>query len=151
MMPYELISQLEDTPRWLAVAAERLSGSEDDQREEEWSFSELLSHIEASDHILASRVMQVLVRPGVALPSFDERRWADVARRLGTSVTDRLDGFIARRKELVSLLQDLKSEEWDLSGIHDESGAVSIHQIVEKLASHESEHRGQAEALGTNK
>lgn len=146
--PIELISELEKAPRWLTATAERLSGAEDGTTEGEWSFAELVSHIVASDVIVSSRVMQVLVRPGVVLPGFDERRWAEIATRSGASIEEQLKLFIGTRMHLIKLLRDLDEEEWKWKGIHEEAGEISILQIVQKLASHEAEHVAQAERMG---
>src|SRR4051794_13313900 len=44
----------------------------------EWSPRDILAHIRASDDILSPRLIQILVRDEPPLPSFDERRWAEV-------------------------------------------------------------------------
>lgn len=143
----QLLIELEQTSVWLDRTAAALAGRESQSAMGEWSFSELLDHLIASDQILATRVMQVLVRPGVMLPAFDERRWAQETSRFGRSIQQRLTAFTHGRKELLAVLRSLDPSEWQLSGDHEEAGPMTIHAIVRKLADHESEHRRQAEAL----
>lgn len=143
----DLISQLEQSIVWLTATAARLGGSRGNKGTKEWSFVELLGHIIASDEIVASRVLQVLVRPGVALASFDERRWAEMSLRSETTMEESLQIFTLKRGRLLKVLRNLSEREWAMTGVHEEAGELSIAEIVKTLSDHEAEHRAQAEAM----
>ena len=114
---------------------------------DEWSAAEVLEHLFAADAILAPRLLQILVRPGVALPAFDERVWATLVARAGLTLAQRLDLFAAQRAALVGLARTLTPAEWALEGEHEVAGRRSVHQIASHLVGHEQEHVEQLRAL----
>jgi hypothetical protein len=114
----------------------------------EWSPMDALTHIRASDAIIAPRVWQILVRPGVRFPGFDEARWRSFVARADEPLADQLAAFLARRAELVALLRTLTPDEWESRGEHEEFGSVTVRTLVERgIVHHEAEHLAQIEAL----
>ena len=107
----------------------------------------MVAHLVAADAILAPRLVQILVRPGVALPAFDERVWAEVTARAGLTLDQRLDLFAAQRAALVGLARALTPAEWALEGQHEVAGPRSVRQIAAHMAEHEREHVDQLRAL----
>lgn len=149
MLPQELCDQLQSSPAWISAALEILPQELRDRRprEDEWSATEIIRHVLASDAISSPRVVQILIRPGVPLPAFDERAWADQVARGGTDLIDSVKAFGVRRKELVGTLLSLPDECWDLTGEHEHRGAVSVSQICADLVEHEVTHKDQMAAL----
>src|SRR5258705_7485515 len=74
---------------------------------DEWSPAQILTHVRAADAVIAPRVMQVLVRPGVTLADYDERSVGDRLARVQAPVNEAISAFGARRSELVALLGTL--------------------------------------------
>lgn len=142
-----LILHLEQTPVWLAAAVGPDDLMPSTGEGEDWSIGDLAVHVIASDDIIAPRVMQALVRPGVVFAGFDDRRWANISLRSGATLEERLQLFSLKRKQMVRLLRTLSDREWETTGTHDFEGEMSLAQIVKKLLDHEAEHRIQALAM----
>jgi hypothetical protein len=114
----------------------------------QWSPADALGHLRACDAIIAPRVWQILVRPGVRFPGFDEIRWRALVVRADEPVAVQLAAFLARRAELVALLRTLTPDEWDAAGEHEEFGTVTVRTLMERgVVHHEAEHLAQIETL----
>src|SRR6266700_6716489 len=119
-----LISRLATIPARIAGIAVgwksetlQLSSSPD-----EWSALEILAHLRASDEITVPRVYGILMRDEPTFPTFDERRWADIARYTQRDFHELLQLFTLRRNELVQMVSHLSPEDWDRNGIHEVYG-----------------------------
>lgn len=145
----DLCARLTRCPRWLSEALGALPEELRDRRprDDEWSASEIIRHVLASDAISSPRVVQVLVRPGTPLPAFDERVWADYVSRAGTDLVESVLAFRLRREELVGILRSLDEESWLLAGEHERAGITSISRICLDLAEHEELHEQQMKDL----
>jgi hypothetical protein len=112
----------------------------------EWSPRDILAHLRASDDILGSRLIQILVRDQAPLPAFDERRWAEVVGYGSREFESLLATFTARRAELAAMLDGLSPDDWQRAGLHEERGPRTILQLLRILVEHEAEHVAQIEA-----
>jgi hypothetical protein len=117
---------------------------------DEWSPSEVLRHVRASDLIVSSRIWNSLSRPDGVHPGLDERRYGDLLARAGLSAPDQVRAFILRRCELVGLLRGLSDHEWT-TPVPTDFGEVLISRLTGDMALHEQEHLGQlAAAVAAN-
>ena len=114
---------------------------------EVWSANEIIAHMRAVDAIVTSRILMILTREDAPLAAFDERQWAEVARYAEREVQDSLYLFTLQRAEIVHLLRHLPQELWQRSGQHETRGSLSILDIVQDMAEHETEHCAQIETL----
>jgi hypothetical protein len=113
-----------------------------------WSPADALAHLRACDAIIAPRVWQILVRPGVRFPGFDEPRWRALVTRADEPLAAHLAAFLSHRAELLALLRTLTPDEWDTAGEHEEFGPVTIRTLMERgLVHHEAEHLAQIDSL----
>ena len=149
--PNHVIERLRDVPSRIArlfgtLPASRLSAA---PAEGEWSTTEILAHLRASDDVLAYRAYMILARDNPPLPAFDERRWAEVAGYARLDALDSLQTYARRREELVTLLDGLASEAWARTGQHETRGAVTLLDVLTTLLEHEEEHCAQLEAAVT--
>jgi hypothetical protein len=112
-----------------------------------WSAPEILAHLRASDDILAVRAFMILARDNPPLPSFDERRWAEVAGYTQADLHTSLETFKLRRAELVAMLRRAAPADWERIGTHEERGPIALFDIIEHITKHEEEHCEQLEAL----
>jgi hypothetical protein len=113
----------------------------------DWSAAAVLAHMRASDDILAYRAYMILVRDSAPLPSFDERRWAEVAGYTEADFRTSLEAFRLRRAELAAMLRRAGPGDWRRSGVHEERGALALIDIITHVVEHEEEHCAQIEAL----
>jgi hypothetical protein len=145
----DLIARLAATPARIAQA---ISGWAEAQIratsvDSEWSPAEILAHLRASDDILASRVYMILARDDPPMPSFDDRRWAEVAGYSHADVRTSLEAFRLRRAELVAMLRSAAPGDWERTGVHEERGPITLFDIIGHIVEHEEEHCVQIEAL----
>jgi DinB superfamily len=112
-----------------------------------WSVVDILAHIRASDDVVAYRAYVLLTRDNPMLFAYDERRWAEVARYAPLDIRSSLTLYALRRGELVNMLRHTNLDDWQRSGIHEESGPVSLLDVVTFLVEHEEEHLAQLEAM----
>lgn len=112
---------------------------------DEWSPSEVLRHVRASDLIVSSRIWNALTRPDAVHPGLDERRYVDLLVRAGLSTANQVRAFILRRRELVGLLRGLSDHEWT-TPVRTDFGEVPLSRVTAGMASHEQEHLAQLAA-----
>ena len=115
--------------------------------DDQWSAAAILAHLRASDDILAYRAYMILVRDSAPMPSFDERRWAEVAGYTKADFHTSLEAFRLRRAELAAMLRRAGPDDWRRSGVHEERGSLALIDIITHVVEHEEEHCAQIEAL----
>jgi hypothetical protein len=144
----DLIARLSASPARIAEAT--VGWSEGQLRaapDGEWSAAAILAHLRASDDILAYRAYMILVRDSPPMPSFDERRWAEVAGYIEANFHISLEAFRLRRAELVAMLRRAGPGDWQRSGAHEERGQVALTEIISHVVEHEEEHCLQIEVI----
>jgi hypothetical protein len=146
----ELLKRLESAPARFGAALARFEDADSvfDGSAQDWTPTQVLAHVRASNDILEPRIMQVLVRDEPPLPVFDERRWCEVAGYELVPVTELLGVMRARRRELVRILHDLGPDEWERAGLHEKNGRITVLDIARHLADHDDEHIRQIEEAG---
>ena len=145
----DLIDRLSATPARIAQAvagwpAARLRAVPADSA---WSAAEILAHVRATDDILAFRAFMILARDNPPMPSFDERRWAEVAGYTRADFHTSLEAFRLRRAELAAMLGRAAPDDWERTGAHEERGPITLLDVIEGVVEHEEEHCEQLEAL----
>jgi DinB superfamily len=112
-----------------------------------WSAAEILAHLRATDDILAFRAFMILARDNPPMPSFDERRWAEIAGYTWANFHASLEAFRLRRAELADMLRRASSADWERVGAHQERGPITLLDVIEGVVEHEEEHCQQLEAI----
>jgi hypothetical protein len=112
-----------------------------------WSAADILAHLRATDDILAFRAFMILARDNPPMPSFDERRWAEVAGYPQADFHGSLEAFRLRRAELAAMLRRAVAEDWQRTGAHEERGPITLLDVIESVVEHEEEHCEQLEAI----
>lgn len=113
----------------------------------EWSPLQILAHLKASDDIVMPRIPMILTRDHPLLPDVDERMWADIAGYVDAPVDQTLLVFQRRRNETLWQLRRLPDEAWDLVGVHEERGEMTLYAMLASFAAHEEEHLAQLHDL----
>jgi len=149
MQGADLIDRLSAIPARIDQAtagwsAEQLGATPTDG---EWSARAVLAHLRSADDILAYRAYMLLVRDGAPMPSFDERRWAEVAGYTVADFHTSLEAFRLRRAELVAMLRRAGPDDWQRSGLHEERGPIALIDIITHVVEHEEEHCAQLAAI----
>jgi hypothetical protein len=112
-----------------------------------WSAVEVLAHLRASEAIVAPRLYQIVVRDEPVMAAFDERRWAEGAGYADLPPSLLLQGYAARRAELVAMLRRLAPGDWARTGLHEVAGRITLLDIARSMAEHEAEHIAQLRAM----
>ncbi len=112
---------------------------------DEWSPTEVLAHVRASNDIMEARLFSILVRDDPHMLAYDDLRWRDVARYTSLAPSESLEIMRLRRKELVNALRAISKEDWERTGIHELSGTQTLMDIALSIAKHEEEHCAQIE------
>jgi len=147
----ELLADLAQTPAKLRRTVGMLGlDSRTEPEPGEWSVVEVAMHVIASDSIMAPRVMQILIQPGVTLPDMDVAQMQRVLARANVSIDDRLVAFEARRREWIAALDQITNEELSYTGQHTRDGTITILDTCRNLSEHELEHKKQIEAIATS-
>jgi len=144
-----LVDRLSNAPQRIARAVERLSEAEKHSPSSngEWSASEILAHLRASDDIIGYRLYAILARDNPSLPAYDERRWAEVAGYAQADFDLSLKTYALRRTELVKMLRQVAVDDWKRPGVHEVKGPISLWDIATSLVEHEDEHCLQLETM----
>jgi hypothetical protein len=145
---HDMLARLSRTPEEIKRVLDRL-GHRAGVRPApgEWSATEIVVHLVAADAVLAPRLIQVALHPGIALPALDERAWGDLIQRSGIPVGELLETFGRQRDAWLALVATLRAEEAAASGKHEQLGAVSVLDTCASLLEHEAEHLEQLRQL----
>lgn len=115
-----------------------------------WTILEIMLHVADSELVGAVRIRMLLGRrPGgtdIVLPGYDQDEWS---RELGYGGSD-----IHRVEEALALLEALRvstsalfpaegSPAWQRTGIHPETGPVTVRNLLELYADHSERHLEQ--------
>jgi hypothetical protein len=139
-------------PEKLAALIDGLSVEELARRPEpeKWSIQELVAHLADDELVGGYRLRMILSSPGTAIQAFDQDVWARTGRYDRTDVCLSLEIFRVLRQANLALLRSLRTEEWDLFGVHAERGVESIRDIAMYFAGHDINHFQQIEAIRHN-
>jgi hypothetical protein len=150
---HTLLNRLSGIPARIASAVVNISDADKSVASPngEWSASQILAHLRASDDILAHRLYAILTRDNPVLPAYDERRWAEIAGYSEADFELSLKAFALRRAELVNMLRQIDSQDWQRLGTHEVKGAISLFDVAMSLVEHEEAHCAQLEALWDEK
>ncbi len=143
-----LLTQLDESLRRLTwalmdVDEDDLNASEDN----EWSPVQILAHVKACDDIMTGRIAMLLVHPQPMLQDFNERAWAEIAGYTMAPVDQTLMALQRHRNEMVWQLRNLPDEAWSRTAQHETRGTLSLLDLVQSFADHETEHVQQLEDL----
>ena len=143
-----IIAALAATPAALSDALTTLGPARaDDAAAGEWSLADVVRHVRASDAIVATRIMHILVRDNPPLTAWDDVAWAQLFASAAIPLADQLTGFALRRSELVAILRALNEEQWRRTGTHELAGPLTLESIAASIVEHEAEHIAQAKGL----
>jgi hypothetical protein len=143
--PQAALARLRATARDLVAltsgaSADRLGR---EPEEGEWSPGTVISHLADAELVYSVRIRMALTGDRPYLPAFDERSWARRFAELDDDPKQALARWRVLRDQNVKLLASLDDDEWKLTGVHAERGELSVTQMADLLAKHDSDHLGQ--------
>ena len=109
-----------------------------------WAVIELLAHLPDVDRYYLSQAKQLRDVPGHMFVYFDEEAWArenpDAIERDARAVKLAMAGA---HDEVVRWAGSLTPEELDRAGGHPQRGAVTVREMVQRIAGHDRSHTQQ--------
>lgn len=129
--------------RWSAIARMDPSLLARQPAAGEWSALQALQHVVATETaVFRHRVLAI--RAGEPFPGVDPDADGSVDR-VERTATELVAAFAARRAESLATLETLTPAELPLVGQHAELGAVTMDQLLNEWAAHDTNHIVQAE------
>ncbi len=107
----------------------------------EWCLTEILCHLRDVDRdVHLARLRRVLTEDNPFLPAEMTDRWVEERGYARQQGRDALEGFIAVRKELLTLLDALEPDAWARPARHAIFGPASLLELVRFIAEHDRAH-----------
>ncbi|HEY6951660.1 MAG TPA: DinB family protein [Bacteroidota bacterium] len=112
-----------------------------------WSAVEILAHLADSELVLAFRLRLILGSNRVAIPAYNQDKWAQFSKYRQTDPQKSLERFKVLREANVDLLRTIPKTMWNYYGMHSERGKETITRMVEMFAGHDRNHIVQLQKL----
>ena len=105
-----------------------------------WTIRQLAAHMADAELVSNARFRWVAAEPGVALPSWDQDKWAGALDYPAQSPAEVVALTRLLRQSTAALLRSLPDDAWQRTGMHQERGPVTLQQLVELVAGHLEHH-----------
>lgn len=116
-----------------------------------WSVLEILGHMNDYEAIFPDRVRMALEQERPHFPGYDPEERARTLAYNQQDFAAVFASYVNRRREFVALLRGLTPEQWQRTGIHRESGELTVVEIALNSTLHDINHIEQIiKALGTS-
>ena len=143
---------LADTPRRLAAVSKGRDETWLRTRPDAdtWSANDILAHLRASADVWGKTIQTMIDQDHPTLRYVSPRTYMKKTKYLELAFGPSLQAFTEQRRELLKVLRNLEAKDWSRGATF--TGATSgreqkIADYVRRLASHESAHCEQIEAL----
>jgi hypothetical protein len=110
-----------------------------------WSIKEILIHVCDTEIAAVHRMKQVISEDNPLLMKMDQDSWATRLDYRNLDHEDYLLLFKLMRATMVPILQSLKPEDWERTGIHSAAGKQTLEDIVRMFTKHVHDHVKQIE------
>ncbi len=122
------------SPKWLAV---RPSGGD-------WSRKDVLAHLLDTEAVMTFRIRKMICEEDPNLSFFDQEKWIAGLRPYREKDPGKLGArFAALRAENLALLSSLDEEQMKRTGVHPESGRLTLEELAARMARHDINHLKQ--------
>ncbi len=142
----DLITLLAGVPDQLEAALSTLAPHEPATQpgattgEESWTTSEIFGHLCDAARYWGARMRLAVYEDRPQLELFDQDALVRLAAYRYIAPETLAQQFRLTSESNVALLRGLRPEQWERVGIHPERGAITVRQMVEIEARHESDH-----------
>ncbi|MBE2200398.1 MAG: DinB family protein [Anaerolinea sp.] len=152
-----LLMQLQTTRQelmaLLAGCTETMWGTAVYAETSDWTLTDLLRHLTGAESSM-TKLMALIRDGGEGVPEdFDLNRWNArvVQKSQEKTVPNLLAEMAHNRASLLSFIESLSDDDWDKKGRHGSGQILSIAQICQLIADHETSHMQDIRAiLGEN-
>lgn len=137
-----LISRYENGPGDLIASVDGLSDRDLDRRlaPKKWTIRQQVHHLADAELNLVCRMKKIIAEDNPLLMAYDQDKWADDFLYTKTSVENSIALFYTLRASMTPVLKSLKDADFARTGIHNESGKVTLLGILEHTVEHFEHH-----------
>jgi hypothetical protein len=123
------------SPKWLA--ARRPSG-------DVWSRKDIFAHLLDTETVMTFRIRKILCEEDPNLSYFDQEKWIAGLRPYREKDPRKLVArFASLRGENLALLSSVGDEQMKRTGVHPESGRLTLEELAARIARHDINHLKQ--------
>lgn len=145
----EIIAAIRSLPNEIDALIAGLSAEQLRRRPapDQWSIQEVCCHLRDSAEIEGQRIRRLASEDNPFIVAFDQGELARARNYLGEDA-DRVGSALrVHWGGLAELLEGLSEQEWQRSGVHEETGPTTIAQRAQLNADHAREHVQQLKGL----
>jgi hypothetical protein len=142
----DIVAALKATPDTLTGLVSEISENQARSAkggDENWSVVEVICHLRDAEEISLQRTISMRDRDNTPIIGYNQETLAQERDYANASLQEALQGFIAFRKQHLSVLTRLTPEQWQRSGQHNEIGRITIFEMSFHKASHDAVHCAQ--------
>jgi hypothetical protein len=138
----ELLERFRRGAELVAAVLTGAAGPEVDFRPSpaEWSVRQIVAHLSDAEVAATFRLRRTIAEDNPTLEAYDQEAWAarlDYDRR---KPSQSLETFRRLRQENYELLRGVQPEAFRRTATHTEDGAISLLEIVKRMAAHPETH-----------
>jgi FMN phosphatase YigB (HAD superfamily) len=144
--PHAMLSTLRSTPAALHTLARQLPAEAWNlcTIPGEWCLAEITCHLRDVDaEVNIPRFEKMLAEENPFLPSFNTDSWVNERQYISQDCSEALADFIKNRLRLLTLLENLQTEDWQRTARHAIFGPTQLGEIVNIIAGHDRLHLQQ--------
>ena len=147
---FHLADDLRNARSELLTACQDVSDGDLHRRPQDggWAIIELLAHLPDADRYYLSQAQAIREAPGHMFVYFDEEAW----QREHTGAIEQDAHAVklamaAAHEEVVRWAQSLMPDELDREGGHPRRAAISVREVIQRIANHDRTHTQQVRDL----
>jgi hypothetical protein len=108
--------------------------------EGEWSVQQIVHHVADSHMNAYIRTKLILSEDKPPLKGYDQVAWAEMIDTATLPIDESLLILRGLHKRWVRIFESLEDDQWALSGVHSESGAMTLDDILTTYSDHGENH-----------
>lgn len=110
----------------------------------DWTRDDILAHMLDAESVMTVRIRKMICEVDPGLPFFDQEKWiAALGPYRGKDPGKLAARFAALRAENVALLSALDEEQMKRTGVHPETGRLTLEELAARMARHDVNHLKQ--------
>lgn len=122
------------SPKWLAARPEG----------DCWTRGDILAHMLDTETVMTFRIRKMICEEDPNISFFDQEKWIAGLRTYRDRKPEKVVArFAALRAENVALLSSLRDEQMKRTGVHPESGRMTLEELAARMARHDINHLKQ--------
>ncbi len=143
----QLLARYEQGPAALEEALRTVSDVDRDAGSGTWNARQTALHIVDAEIVGAERLRMLAAQPGALLKSYHGDVWAQKLGYQHLSLEPALALFRALRQCTAEVLRGLPREAWENKGVHEETGEITLENLLQGHCDHTEGHLREIIAL----